>query len=49
MSFDPKQDLGVEIPEVLQSGDVVVAFTEEQIRLSLRLKSKDRTAIAKAR
>ncbi|NNE57980.1 MAG: sarcosine oxidase subunit gamma [Hellea sp.] len=48
MSFDIKIDQGVEIPEVLQSGRVVAELAGEKVRLSLRVKSADRTAVAKA-
>ncbi len=48
MSYDMKIDLGVEIPEVLQSGPVTAELLGEKVRLSLRVKSADRTVVAKA-
>jgi len=48
MSFNPKYDTGIDVPEVLKSGTVTAEVMEEKVRLSLRVKSKDRTAIAKA-
>ena len=48
MSSDLVYDTGIEVPEVLTSGAVTAVVMEEKVRLSLRVKSKDRTAIAKA-
>ena len=48
MSYDLKVDWGVEIPEVLRSGAVVAELLGEKVRLSLRIKPADRTAVAKA-
>jgi len=48
MSSDLLYDTGIEVPEVLTSGTVTAAILDEKVRLSLRVKPKDRTAIAKA-
>lgn len=48
MLSNPVYDTGIEVPEVLRSGTVTGEVMEEKVRLSLRLKSKDRMAIAKA-
>lgn len=48
MSSSPVYDTGIEVPEILTSGIVTAEVMEEKVRLSLRVKSKDRTAIAKA-
>jgi len=48
MSSNPRYDTGIEIPEVLKSGAVTASVMDEKMRLSLRVKAKDRTAIAKS-
>lgn len=48
MSSDMIYDTGIEVPEVLTLGAVTAEVMGEKVRLSLRVKSKDRTAIAKA-
>ncbi len=48
MSSDMLFDTGIEVPEVLKSGSVTAEVSVEKVRLSLRVKSKDRTVIAKA-
>ena len=47
MSSDIMIEEILEIPAALQSGSVIAAEVEGKLRLSLRVKSKDRTAIAK--
>lgn len=44
-SFD--YDTGIVVPDVLTSGTVTAKVMEEKVRLSLRVKPKDRMAIAK--
>ena len=48
MSSNIIYDTGITVPEVLTTGAVTAQIMEEKTRLSLRVKSKDRTAFAKA-
>ena len=48
MSSDLLYDTGIKVPDVLTSGAVTASVLEEKVRLSLRVKPKDRTAVAKA-
>lgn len=47
MSSKLQYDTGIETSDVLKSGAVIATIMGEKIRLSLRVKSKDRTAVAK--
>ena len=48
MSSDMTYDTGISIPDVLRNGPVTAEVLGAILRLSFRLKSQDRTAIAKA-